>query len=242
VLSYNGLDAVFMRELLTHLLDERHLQIGRVVIEAYCINAVSGSELRDYRLFNDSPPRLKMRLLTLLRSLGALSWNSAYELLALGGNETLLTAPVLNPLVIDPSSRHGAYRGKNAPGLSAEEFAVLERFVPAEVEPAIHPLQRAAWEDIFALVREHGLAVDFVEVPMPAPITMTPAVAGARRELSALLASHGFHYVDLSEQGLFDAADPALFTDWNHLSTDGRDAYSRAFAAWLQREPLAPSR
>src|SRR5687768_16349462 len=38
VLAYNGLDAVYMHELLEHLINERHLRIGRLVIEAYSIN------------------------------------------------------------------------------------------------------------------------------------------------------------------------------------------------------------
>ena len=59
MLSYNGLDAVFIRELLAYLIDERGLRIGRLVIEAYSINAVSASGLRDYRLFNDAPPALE---------------------------------------------------------------------------------------------------------------------------------------------------------------------------------------
>ena len=133
VLSYNGLDAVFIRELLAYLIDERGLRIGRLVIEAYSINAVSASGLRDYRLFNDAPPALKRRFLSVLDREGALDWRRLYELLVLGGNEQLLAAPVLNPLVVDPSSFRGSYRGKTVPGLSREAFVDLVRTSPGSL-------------------------------------------------------------------------------------------------------------
>jgi len=234
VLSYSGLDAAMIRELLIYLLDERRLKIGRVVIEAYSIGAVSRSALRDYRLFNDAPPGLKRRILAVLDREGMLDWRRLFELLVLGGNEQLLTAPILNPLVIDPGSFRGSYRGKIASGLSRETFRGLEREIPPEVKADLDPKQRAAWEDILSVVRQRHLNAVFVEVPMPATVTSTPAVAGARRQLSALLASHGFRYVDLSDEGRFDAREPALFTDWKHLSSEGRALYSKAFIEWVR--------
>jgi hypothetical protein len=234
VLSYNGLDAVFMRELLVHLIEERHLRIGRVVIEAYSINAASPPALRDYRLFNDAPPALKRRFLSVLERNAQLDWRRIYELLVLGGNEQLLAAPIVNPLVVDPSSFRGSYRGKTASGLDPDVFPYLSRYVPSDLKPEVHPEQRVAWQAIFQLVRDHGLDADFVEVPMPSSIVATPGIADARRALAELLAESGFRYVDLSTEGLFDANDPKAFADWNHLSTDGRDAYTRAFVHWLQ--------
>jgi hypothetical protein len=234
VLAYSGLDAAMIRELLIYLLDERDLKIGRVVIEAYSIGAVLAPGLKDTRLFNDAPPALKRGILAVLDREGMLDLRRLFELLVLAGNEPLLTAPVMNPLVINPGSFRGSYRGKSATGLSRETFLGLEQEIPPEVKADLDPQQRAAWEELLALVRQRHLDVVFVEVPMPATVTSTPVVAGARRQLSALLARHGFSYVDLSDEGRFDSRSPELFTDWNHLSSDGRALYSKAFVDWLR--------
>src|SRR5262245_50256484 len=118
VLAYSGLDAAMIRALLTYLLDERDLKIGRIVIEAYSVGAVLAPGLKDTPLFHDGPPVMKRGILAVLDREGMLDWRQIFELLVLDGNEPLLTAPILNPLVINPGSFRGSYRGKSASGLS----------------------------------------------------------------------------------------------------------------------------
>jgi len=239
LLAYNGMDPVFMREILHYLIEERKIKISHFVIEAYVNAATSSPRMKDYRLFNDAPWNLKLRFLSVLLSEGKdIGWRQIYELVVLGGNEPLIMAPLLNSL-LNRESYHGSSVNKQARGVSQEKFLMLPKDIPDTVKSEIDPKQRAAYLDIFQLIRTHGLSSEFIETPMPATVVRTTVLQEGKKRLAKFIRENGFTYVDIAEEGRFDNQNPALFKDWNHLSSAGREVCSRALVArWIANSTL----
>lgn len=233
LLAYDGMDPVFMRETLSYLLDDQKLKIGHLVLEAYVFNAVAPFRLKDVRLFNDSPPDLKVRLLKLMTEKeGGLRWTQLYELLVTAGNESLLAAPFVNSF-LNGKSYNGSYINHHTNSLSQERFSAIAANMPTTLTARLNPTQENAYRGIFDLIEQHGIVTSFVETPMPGPVNHSDVTREAKQRLAQLIQSKGFRYIDLGTRGEFDESDPALFEDWNHLSTTGRDTYSKIFVRSL---------
>jgi hypothetical protein len=227
LVAYNGLDYRWMAEVVPALLSDPVRRPKVLVLEGYAMSLVRPPGLEDSRLFFDSPPRLKARLLrrVLAEGHGLAPLEDAFDLLANRDNELVLTFPVQSRFV-NSLSYNGGYVGKSAAGLSSFEGLALpdEGSIPEGA-------QLNALGQIIAGSRSIGVRVVCMGSPMPGPVEHMPAVASLKASLRRLLDAEGVPYFDGAEG--FPIDNPALFADSNHLSSAGRDLYSRRSAAFL---------
>jgi hypothetical protein len=235
--AYDGLDSAGMVPLVRALLpvwDRTRAPGPRLlVLEAYSANLARIPELEEPRLFFDAPPRTKLEIArNYLQSHPhrAGAWMDLWVLAANRGTETILTYPMLDSLT-NGLSYNGGYSGKTVAGFPAQ-FSHLAIPMPRRVA---NPVQVAALAELVSLAKQHQVAVMLVEPPMPAPVEAQAPIQALQRQFRELAEEQGVVYVQGADG--FSTDDPAMFSDSNHLSTAGREAYTARFATvvneWL---------
>jgi hypothetical protein len=230
VLAYDGLDPVAMLPLMKAILSDAAHRPGYLVIEANCVRLAHAPDIEDPRLFFEAPPEVKRSLIAdyLRTHQGMPAYLDVFSLIANRGNDLILTWPLVHRY-IDALSYHGGYIGKNMGGLSAAAFDGLTVPLPGD---RANPQQLAALRAVISLAKTEHIAVLLVDTPMPTPVAAEPSIRALRREFQDLAAAERIPYVD--ETSGFPTDDPSLFHDAAHLSSAGRDRYTRLFAQEFQ--------
>ena len=231
--AYDGLDLAGMVPLVQVLLPEWQRSAPRgpriLVLEAYSADLARTPELQEPRLFFDSPPRTKLEIArSYLRQHPhrASTWMDLWVLAANRGMETIVTYPFLHALM-NGLSYNGGYEGKTVAGFP-EGFSRMR--VPVTGETA-NKDQTEALSAMIAIARQHGVTVLLVEPPMPASVEAEPAIRALQTEFRQLAAEQAVPFIQGADN--FPTDDPSMFADTNHLSTAGREVYTRRFAAVL---------
>jgi len=229
VLAYDGLDPVAMLPLMKAMLSDPAHRPGYIVIEANCVRLAHEPDIEDPRLFFEAPPDVKRQLLVdyLKTHHGMPAYLDMFSLVANRGNDLILTWPLVHR-AIDALSYHGGYVGKNMTGLSPEAFEALT--VPLSDDQP-NPQQLAALKEVISLAKAEHIAVVLVDTPMPEPVAAEQSIQALQRELQELAAAEKIPY--LKGAAGFPTAEPALFHDSAHLSSAGRELYTRLFAKEL---------
>ena len=231
--AYDGLDLAGMVPLVQALLPGWESQAPHeprvLVLEAYSANLARTPELEEPRLFFDAPPRTKLEI---ARSYlqehphQAGAWLDLWVLAANRGTETIVTYPFLHTLM-DRLSYHGGYEGKTVEGFP-KGFSQMR--VPV-AGAAPNKDQTAALATIIAMAKQHGVTVLLAEPPMPASVEAQPDIRTLQAKFRVLAGQQEVPFTQGGE--IFPTDDPALFADSNHLSTAGREIYTRHFATVL---------
>jgi hypothetical protein len=210
------------------------------VVEAYSAFLARKPDMEDPRYYSDAPPALKW---TIIRSYIAQhgGYRSAlldvFDLVVNRGNDEIVTHPVYSPIV-----ERGSYKGGRTdfyfPGLSLEEFRRL-RANPAGNVP--NPAQLAALYHILDLTKDHGIQVIFIDPPMPQPVSSEADIQTLKEYFGEILGARHIPYID-GDRG-FSIGDPALFSDSNHLSSQGREVFTSTISvqlkSWMASNPVA---
>ncbi len=231
VLAYNGLDYVAMVPMLQQILQDPKLKPRVCVVEAYSANFARAHEEQDSRLFFDADPQLKKVLLRkyFQQPLQLQHLQDAFVLVVNRNNDSLLMYPLSRALLAN-LSYHGAYENKNLPGLSPEAFRRLE--FPLSVDAAVSPDQREALRTIAQMGRASGVEMVFIESPLPAPVAALVQIRNLKSQLKKAIEMEELGYFDGDTE--FPVAQPALFADNNHLSTEGRALFTDHVVEWLR--------
>lgn len=229
LVAYGGVDPVTMVPMLEHMLAAKN-KPKLVVVEAYSAMFGRVHAIDDARIFFESPPQLKAKLLR--EFVGPAQSKTklldAFELLVNRNNEFIVAYP-LNRMLLSNVSYHGAYQDKFVPGLTPEQFRVLK--VPLKGKLGVNPEQRAAFVRILHIASEANVPVVFVESPLPRTVADLPVMRGLKESMQQVLAEENVAYFDGDKD--FPLDDPTLFADSNHLSTKGRVLFSEQVAEWL---------
>jgi hypothetical protein len=231
--AYDGLDLAGMVPLVQALLPGWESQAPHeprvLVLEAYSANLARTPELEEPRLFFDAPPRTKLEIARNYlqehpHQAGA--WLDLWVLAVNRGTETIVTYPFLHTLM-DRLSYHGGYEGKTVEGFP-KGFSQMR--VPV-AGAAPNKDQTAALATIIAMAKQHGVTVLLAEPPMPASVEAQPDIRTLQAKFRVLAGQQEVPFTQGGE--IFPTDDPALFADSNHLSTAGREIYTRHFATVL---------
>jgi hypothetical protein len=229
VVAYDGLDPVAMLPLLRAMLSNPAHRPVRLVIEANCIRLSHEADIEDPRVYFEAPPEAKRGLLAdyLHMHRGMPAYLDVFSLAANRGNDLILTWPIVHR-AIDALSYHGSYVGKIMGGLSREAFEALNVPDPGD---GSNPQQLAALRAVISLAKADHIPVMLVDTPMPAPVAAEPSIRTLQREFQDLATSEQIPYL----RGAlgFSTDEPSLFHDSAHLSTAGRELYTRLFAQEL---------
>jgi hypothetical protein len=230
LVAYNGVDPVAMLPVVRALLADPARRPKMLVIEANCARLSHVPDVEDARLFFDSPPSVKRELVSDYLHMHPNDKNAyldVFALLANRNNETIVAWPLLHG-VMDGLSYHGSYVNKNMPGLDPAAFARLS--VPIESDRPVDE-QLQALHRIIAVARESSVPLALVDTPVPGPVAAQPRMGMLMQEWQRIARAEGVPY--LSGAVGFPTGDSSLFSDSSHLSTAGRELYTRAFAGEL---------
>jgi hypothetical protein len=232
IVAYDGVDLASMLPLLKTLLADPARRPELLVVEANGGNLGRGPELEEPRFFFDAPPEMKRSLIRdyLRTHHGQSAYVDAWTLIANRGSELILTWPLVHG-AIDSLSYNGSYLNKNVPGIAPEVFPGLRVPLAGSVPNGD---QAAALRQIVSVAAADGVKMIFADPPMPAPVEAQPQMVALQGRFKAIAAGAGIPYIDGAEG--FPTADPAMFTDSNHLSTAGRELYTSRFAQAIKPE------
>jgi hypothetical protein len=239
LIAYDGAELSTISQMLDYLVARPEHCPRYLVVEAYSSFLARRPDLQDPRYFADAPPSLK---LTILHSyLAEWGYRSAlldiFDLVVNRGNEEIITYPVYAP-IMESRSYKGGRTDFYFPGISVSEFTVLKAKVNGNVP---NPSQLSAFYHILDLARTHHIAVIFIDTPLPLPVSVNPDIQALKNDFKQILGARHISYID-GDQG-YPIDEPELFSDSNHLSSKGREEFSRRISivlkAWMASEAAA---
>ena len=230
LISYDGADLAAMAQVLDAMCAVPERCPRHVVVEAYSAQLGRRPDLQDPRLFADAPPAMKMAMIrTYLRSHRApAAYLDIFDLVVNRGNDEIVAAP-LYAWADAADSYKGGRTATYFPGMTPEAFRRIN-FGAVPLRPDGDQL--AALNRILDIAAARGIAVIFIDTPMPRPSSSLPGIQALKGDFAAAAEARGAMYVD-GDRG-FDIDDPELFADSNHLSSKGREMFTAQIAARLK--------
>jgi hypothetical protein len=237
-ISYNGTDLIATSQMLEYLCASPGHCPHYAVIEAYSEKLTRIPTLEDPRYFFDAPPSLKW---TIIRSyLSGHRYSSAlldiFDLVVNRGNDEIVTYPFYSPIA-ERNSYKGGRTDFYFSGLSPEEFRKLKLVLDSNVPD---PAQLSAVYNIIEVARSHNIEVIFIDPPMPQPVSSEPDIQALKKEFSRILSARHCIFID-GDHG-FPIDDPSLFEDNNHVSSKGREEFTRRISVvlkdWMASHPV----
>jgi hypothetical protein len=165
---------------------------------------------------------------------GLHGWQNLFVLVVNRGTDQILSYPLVRSMV-DTDFYRGGYIRKQVPGLLSSRFSQMRISVAASRPNA---LQVEALEKILALTAKAHVPVMLVDPPMPASVVSQSEVLSLKQWFRQFAREHGIVFVD-GDEG-FPIADPAMFADSNHVSTEGRELYTDQLALRLLSANILP--
>jgi hypothetical protein len=219
-LAYNGMSPLMAKKNLTYAIESGDVHLRTVVVEAYPYKLYAQPYLiEDARLFNSFPSKLKFEVLKEMYD-SDLDLGQIFNLVVCADNESIVSAPMTYKL-IEKLSYNGGYVNKNVPGLAA--FATDKELYETS---NIYRQQFEAYTDIIALCKRHNIRVIFVEPFVPYYVQNGTNYNSAKTLLRNLFAASGAPFIE-NRSVAMNNHDVSLFADFIHLSTKGRELWSR---------------
>lgn len=230
ILAYNGNSLYYSYFLLKILIENDNLQTKKIIVEAYPFRIYQKTSFSDPRMFNSL--RAKEKIAFLHYSNNILSALDIYELLVMSGNESMLTYPLLNHFHTSLSYK-GGYINKQVPGLTPKEFLDLKSPLNRKTNRDKNNLQLTALSNIIALCKKHNISLCFLEPPVSAHIASSAIFKHSHLETKKFVKKNNIQYLD-NDNYHFKNNNPLMFNDAVHLSTLGRDIYTRSIIGLIK--------
>ena len=222
-LSYSGINPALVSEMLNYILNKTDIKIKTVVMEAYPYKILVPFEIQDTRVFTDSPAALKSSILASFTHNRNVKIADIFELVVTSDNESLITYPINNS-IIERFYYKGGYIRKFLPG--------LKTFSNRDVLPSVNlfsKLQSDSYIEIAALCKIKGINLIFVEPFLPSHTQGCATYKYAKDVLLKTVSPTKCTFVESKAVSL-DSNDPELFSDDLHLSSKGRELWTRDIA------------
>ncbi len=216
LLSYNGNQPVFMAMELEYLLNEG-VKISHLYVDLYGYTASAPPWISDKKILLDTDLRFKRETWSQMQAWNDTSLLDFYELFVTANNEQILTLPIHNRLLSSQFYKGGTLLYFAGTTEQALDYTLGDR-------EGIHPAQEEGYARIIALAKEHGIALTFVETPKYQSMYEDETY---QMLLSQCLEAVEGQEVILAEQIDFDNTSPEQFQDLIHLSSQGREAYTK---------------
>lgn len=216
ILSYNGNQPLFMAMELSYLL-EQGARISHLYVDLYGYTAASAPWISDTKILLDTDLDFKWETWEQMKRYSDTSLLDFYELFVTANNEQLLTWPVHSRLLDSQFYKGGTLVYSQGTTREALCYSLGER-------EGIHPAQAEGYKEIIRLTEEHGIALTFIETPKYVSMEGDETY---QKLLSQCLQAVEGAPVLLAQEAKFDHTDPGQFQDLIHLSSQGREAYTR---------------
>ncbi len=223
-ISYSGLDPYFMEPIIQYI--KENYNIKRWVIEPYVFKLIAPPKISDSRLFTDAPPSLKYKILKNLSNLNV-SWKDFFNLIVLENNETLASSLIMNK-ISSVYSYNGGYKNKVMPPIDLNEFNNSGENVEQFYGMKRNLLQINSILQIKDILKKDKVL--YIDPPMPNPVLTHPLTTAMILEYKSILPQYQSPWYRSGP-----SLAPKFFTDWNHLSTNGRNVYTRMIVELLNK-------
>lgn len=173
-----------------------------------------------------------------------------WELFVTSNNEAVLTWPFYQPLV-DRSMFRGGNLRRNK-GVTAKELKKMD--MPDSSSETILPRQREYLIRLIELCREEEIPLIFLETPKYRELVGQENYMAIMEDYISLLKEYRvtFYLSEATDRELekrgkeelmcgagfsipFDSADPGMFSDYIHLSADGKKTYTKNLVLALDK-------
>lgn len=221
--AYNGNSLPFINFIVDFIVTHE-LKVKKLIIEIYPYRLHTAPTLVDTRLFRDIDYKDKIKLLKLSKPFMS-TWDY-YDLIMLNGNESIFSYPITGQLTNSFSYR-GGYCAKQVPEATLEEFNNFNSPYPDSTSfTEINSWHEKAIENIIKTAKNHDINVVFLEPAVPEKIFNSSLYQRIHKVVKNKIITMGYSFYD-KEDYLFDCKNPAYFHDPVHLSSKGRDEYTR---------------
>lgn len=228
--AYSGLGPSLIYVVLDYMINNG-IKPKEIIVEAYPFKLLFSPKMHDDRFFHFAPFEVKKKILSslILNSEDSLKFSDYVNLFLTGRNETLALSLFTRKLV-EGYSYKGSYQHKIMKGVDYKEFNsfidIFRKHIPKK-EIKVNILE--SYLKIGRLLTKNGIKFSFVDPPLPYAIRNSPVMRMTQNVLKSSLQKNGYSYV-APWDGLIDLTnDPSHFEDWNHLSSVGRDLFSKDF-------------
>lgn len=235
LLAYNGNQPVAEELCLKYML-EKGANIKRLVVDMYPYSAADTPSISDSRTFQDGDMRFTFCVYDALHDSKDFSY--LLKMLLNGNNELFVTWPATHGMV---DSRY--YRGSSTAsreGLTNEKLDAVE--LEFEGRNTLQPLQMDALDRIIQLCAQKDVDVVFVETPKYYRVHADVAYNSMmedyydflkERNVKTILCDKTVDNLDIDTENHnyiaynFDNDDASNFSDLIHMSSKGRDEFSK---------------
>lgn len=223
VLSYNGNQPAFMAMELDYLL-EQGVEIGNLYVDLYGYTAASAPWISDTKILLDTDLAFKLSTWKIMKTHNDTTFLDFYELFVTANNELLFTWPIHNRLLASQFYKGGTLIQSAGTTEEALNYTLGTR-------EGVHPAQADGYERIISLAHEHGIELTFVETPKYYTMYGDETY---QMLLGECLETVDGEAVVLFEDMEFDNTRPEQFQDLIHLSSEGRQEYTRLLCEKLE--------
>ena len=220
ILSYNGNQPVAEYVELKYLLDN-NVKIKNLYVDMYLDSVTAEPDISDEKLFLETDIRTKVELFNTLPNK---TFNDFWNMFVTSNNDQLLTWPVTYALV-NKQFLDGGTRIQNE-GLSEKDYIKLK--VPI-VPDKLNSNQIEYLNKLIILCRTNDVNLVFIETPKAKCVLEDEAYKSLMKEYGRYLVEYGVSCIRYGEDYTFDLKDSKLFLDAVHLSSQGRDVFTRLF-------------
>ncbi len=223
VLSYNGNQPFSMAMELQYLLEEG-VEISHLYVDLYGYTASSAPWISDTKLLLDTDFSFKWKTWSQMEAWNDTDFLDFYEFFVTANNEQILTWPVHRRLLSSQFYKGGTLL--HFPGTTREalDYSLGSR-------EGVHPAQAEGYARIAELARVHQIEVTFIETPKYESMYEDETYRMLLAQCQEAVAGER---VLLSEETGFDNRDPGQFQDLIHLSSQGREDYTRRLCRQLR--------
>ncbi|MGB0454803.1 MAG: hypothetical protein ACPGJV_13925 [Bacteriovoracaceae bacterium] len=225
--SYSYLDYSLIYEILRLFKDKNLLPRKKLIIDHYSLMFLKKRDFIDTRLFFDAPFSLKKKILAhMFQSFKKVTFQDLYRFVISSNNEILLTYPVNRPLV-DSRSYNGSYKRKTIKGMKEEDYNALQISKNHFDFNNVRDDEIKTLLNLNSFMKEAVNSYVFLETPLPAPISNNQELQTFINKQKSLYQEQSLPFIYsndyFNEMELYSES----FMDDNHLSTFGREQFSK---------------
>ena len=240
LLNYNGNQPFLEYREIQYLLDSG-VEIKHLYMDMYAFSAANEPWLEDERILLQTNMAFKKNVWKEMYNTGNAGVKDFWEMFVTANNDSLLTWPIYYYLINDSSYRGGNLREN--PGTTKEILGTLG--MPIAANRTIQGDQREYLSKIIDICNDREIPLTFLETPKYIDMAQNEEYIDLMEEYVTLLQERNVEYYlseatyrQLSEQMgsdlscgenhvvLFDSEEASFFTDYIHLSADGKKEYS----------------
>jgi hypothetical protein len=223
-ISYGSISLPYINFMVDYIIEHK-IAVKKIIVEINLNQLYDKPVIVDTRLFEDVDFWSKIKLIKIAKPY--MKTFDLYSMVMLSGNESIITWPVTVGFINSRSYR-GGYINKTVMGVSQEMFTTFKpKYTDPSTPAEINPACLEALNQIVKTLRKNNISVVFVEPPLPGPVTDAKFYPAIRANIMSYI-TNKLHctYIGNSEYQ-FDVSNPLYFHDEMHMSTLGRDIFTK---------------